>query len=183
MISFRTERFDTRYIRGLIEQGLIRTRWVNYIVDVLASMWYSWHLMDMLYLPPLPPLQRSWKGGILVSPCPSVRLSVCGQNHVRSVSSTILVGSISYLHILSRCFACKICLKIWNLGKFFKFVTLTFFFFTWDPIWLNSMGNHEAGGVGGILRRQAFSLYHIITAKSLAPNLQMNCFDLIQGWF
>ena len=24
------------------------------------------------------PLQRSWKGGILVSPCPAVRLSVCG---------------------------------------------------------------------------------------------------------
>ena len=41
-----------------------------------------------------------------------VRLSVCGQNHVRSVSSTILIGSISYL--------------------------------TWDPIWLNGMGNHEA---------------------------------------
>ena len=25
----------------------------------------------------IPPLQRSWKGGILVSPCPSVRPSVC----------------------------------------------------------------------------------------------------------
>ena len=31
----------------------------------------------------------------------SVGPSVCGQNRVRSVSSTILVGSISYLHILS----------------------------------------------------------------------------------
>ena len=30
-----------------------------------------------------------------------VRLSVCGQNRVRSVSSTILIGSISYLHIFS----------------------------------------------------------------------------------
>ena len=28
-----------------------------------------------------------------------IRLSVCGQNSVRSVSSTILIGSISYLHI------------------------------------------------------------------------------------
>ena len=53
--------------------------------------------------------------GILVSPCPSVhqsvRLSVCGQNRVCSVSSTILNGSISYLHILSsnfrRCVANK----------------------------------------------------------------------------
>ena len=56
----------------------------------------------------IPPLQRSWKGGILVSPCPSVRL-VCGQNRVRSVSSTILIGSISYLHILSSNFTEKVC--------------------------------------------------------------------------
>ena len=38
---------------------------------------------------------------ILVSPCPSVHLSICGQNRVHSVSSTILVQSISYLHALS----------------------------------------------------------------------------------
>ena len=87
---------------------------------------------DLLY----PPLQRSWKGGILVSPCPSVRLSVClfvclsvcGWNRVRSVSSTILIGSISYLHILSsnfrRCFACNACFEIQKL-EFLKFVTLT----------------------------------------------------------
>ena len=47
----------------------------------------------------IPPLQRS----ILLSPCPSVRpsvrLSVCGQNRVRSVFSTILVGSVLYFHI------------------------------------------------------------------------------------
>ena len=40
-----------------------------------------------------------------------VRLSVCGQNRVRSVSSTILARSIPYLHILSsnlrRCVVCK----------------------------------------------------------------------------
>ena len=45
-----------------------------------------------------------------------VRLSVCGQNRVRSVSSTILIRSISYLHILSsnfrRCVACNVCFKI-----------------------------------------------------------------------
>ena len=60
------------------------------------------------------PASAKLKGGILVSPCPSVRLSVCGQNRVRSVSSTMLVGSISYLHILSsnfrRCVACNACL-------------------------------------------------------------------------
>ena len=31
--------------------------------------------------------------------CLSVGLSICGQNRVRSVSSTILIWSISYLHI------------------------------------------------------------------------------------
>ena len=60
-----------------------------------------------------------------------VRLSVCGQNPVHSVCSTILAGSISYLHILSsnfrRCVACNFFLnqKPWSFDKFFKFVTLT----------------------------------------------------------
>ena len=96
-----------------------------------------------------------------------VRLSVCGQNRVRSVSSTILIGSISYLHILSsnfrRCVACKVRSKFKNFGEFFIFETLTgwkkYFVFclllTWDPIWLNGMGNHEEAS-GGILRTQAF---------------------------
>ena len=43
------------------------------------------------------PTSTKLKGGILVSPCPSVcpsiRLSVCWQNCVCSVSSTILIGS------------------------------------------------------------------------------------------
>ena len=67
----------------------------------------------------IPPLNKV-EGGILVSPCPSVhpsvRLSVCGQNGVHSVSSTILAGSISYSHILSsnfrRCVTCKVLFKI-----------------------------------------------------------------------
>ena len=61
-----------------------------------------------------------------------VRLSVCGQNRVRSVSSTILIGSISYLHILSsnirECVACNARFKIQKfeiLANFLKFVTLT----------------------------------------------------------
>ena len=62
---------------------------------------------------------------ILVSPCPSVNLSVCGQNLVLSVSSTILIRSISYVHILSsnfrRCVACNRCFKIqksWGSGGY-----------------------------------------------------------------
>ena len=46
-----------------------------------------------------------------LSVCPSVRLSICG-HRVRSVSSTTLAGSISYLHIsssnLRSCVTCKV---------------------------------------------------------------------------
>ena len=66
----------------------------------------------------IPPLQRSWKGVYWFH---LVHLSICGQNHVRSVSSTILVGSISYLHILSsnfrRCVACNVYSKIKKLSS------------------------------------------------------------------
>ena len=105
------------------------------------------------YLTPLyPPLQRSWKGGILVSPCPSVRpsvrLSVCGQNRVRSVSSTILIGSISYLHILlsnfRRCVACN---ARFNIQKF-EICNFDFVFF-WLGIQYDSM-------VWVIMRRRGY---------------------------
>ena len=69
--------------------------------------------------------------GFTLSICPSVRPSV----HLWTESCplyifTLLAGSISYLHILSssfRCVACNVCFKIWNFGKFFKFVTFVFF--------------------------------------------------------
>ena len=89
------------------------------------------------------PLQRSWKGGILVSPCSSVRLSVCGQNRVRSVSSTLLIRSISYLHILSsnfrRCVACNVCLKLKNLQLWRILKICNFAFFFWLGIQYDSM--------------------------------------------
>ena len=105
----------------------------------------------------IPPLQRSWKGAYWFH---LVRLSVCGQNRVRSASSTILAGSFSYLYILwsnfRRCVACKVFFlqnsKILNFGKFFKFVTLTLFSFDLG----SNMGNQEAAG--GIFRTQDF--YH-----------------------
>ena len=56
------------------------------------------------------------------------RLSVCGQNRVRSVSSTILIGSISYLHILSsnfrRCVACNARFKIQKFEILANFLNL-----------------------------------------------------------
>ena len=76
----------------------------------------------------IPPLQRSWQRGILVSPYPFVRLSVCGQNRVRSVSSTILIRSILYLHILSsncrRYVACNARFKIQKFEIVANFLNL-----------------------------------------------------------
>ena len=102
----------------------------------------------------IPPLNEV-EGGYAVSPCPSVHLFAYGQNRIRSVSSTILTRSISYLHILSsnfrRCVMYKVFFfkikKIGSFGKFFKFVTLSLSCFdlgsnvncsvvwAWDPIW------------------------------------------------
>ena len=52
----------------------------------------------------------------------SVRLSIRPASCVRSVAPTILVGSISYLYILSsnfiRCIVCKVSCKIWIIGNF-----------------------------------------------------------------
>ena len=49
-------------------------------------------------------------------------LSVCGQNRVHSVPSTILAGSIAYLHILATNF--RRCVACWVLWKFSKFEIL-----------------------------------------------------------
>ena len=62
----------------------------------LHSLWHP-HVDVILYSY----TPHSTKLGILISPCPSVSPSVCGQNRVHSVSPTIFAGSISYLHILS----------------------------------------------------------------------------------
>ena len=87
--------------------------------------------------------QWSWRG---VCWFHLVRLSICGQKRVRSVSSTILDGSISCLHTLSsnfrRCVTCKDFFqnsKIWS-----NFVFVLFWLgsnmnwsviWDWDPIW------------------------------------------------
>ena len=70
----------------------------------------------------------------------SVLLSICGQNRVRSVSSTILVRSISYLHILwsnfKRCITCKVCVNIQKLKKlkFWQIISICNFDFVF--FWL-----------------------------------------------
>ena len=76
------------------------------------NTWYD----GVFIIPPASAKLKRGYTGFTSSIRPSVHLSVCGQNHVCSVSSTILAGSISCLHILSsnfrRCVACKACFKI-----------------------------------------------------------------------
>ena len=91
---------------------------LSYTKPLIWSGTLEWHHMNVkasYYTPRFNEVDGGYTG-ITLSVCPSVRLSVCGQNRVRSVSSTILIGSISYLHILSsnfrRCVACNARFKI-----------------------------------------------------------------------
>ena len=100
----------------------------------------------------IPPLKRSWKGVYWYH---LVRLPDCGQNRVRSVSSRILIGSISYSHILSsnfrRCVACNARFKIQKFeifAIFFKICNFDFVFL-WLGIQYDSM-------VWVIMRRRGY---------------------------
>ena len=122
------------------------------------------HLKVTGYYTPASMKLKGGYAGFTLSICLSVRLSVCGQNSVRCVSSTRLVRSISYLHILSsnfrRCVTYKVCFRMQKfevLANSFNLYIWHCHLLTWDPIWLNSMGNHEAAG--GILRTQMFYLF------------------------
>ena len=92
------------------------------------------------------------------------------ENRVLSVASTVLNGFFPYLvqmiSSMRRCVACDdlwpwpISSRSFDLDFENRVRSVTFsvldrlFFLTWDPIWLNNVGNHEAAG--GILRTQAF---------------------------
>ena len=71
-----------------------------------------------------PPLQRSWKGSILVSPCPSVHLwtescLLCIFNNTHRIHCT------SYQATSEGVLPVMVVSKFKNFGEFFKFVTLT----------------------------------------------------------
>ena len=79
----------------------------------------------------------------------------------RSVMPTVLVGSISYLYILSsnpRRSSVKFLAKFKNLN-FWQFFLIRHFdfvlFWLWDLMWITSMGSH--GAAGGILERRRSS--------------------------
>ena len=102
-----------------------------------------------------PPLQRSWKGGILVSPCPSVRPSVCpsvdrivSALYLQQYSSDPFHICTSYQAISEGVSRVMFVSKLKNFGEFFKFVILTVFF--WLGIQYDSIvWVIMAGGGGG----------------------------------
>ena len=90
--------------------------------------------------------------------CPSVLLPVRPASHVRSVAHRVLVGSISYLHILStnfrRCVGFKVSCKI-SKSEFLAFLYLQIWLclvLTSDLMWITCMGNH--GAARGISERR-----------------------------
>ena len=95
---------------------------------------------------------------------------------VRSVTPTVLVGSISYLYILSsnlrRCVACI-------FGNFLKFVTLTLSCFDLGSdceslVWV-IMGQRRVSQNAGILVVLVECFWKPLFVTSLWPNLTISC--------
>ena len=109
-------------------------------------------MTKLFFIPSTSPKLKGGYTGFTLTVCPSASLSVCEQNSVRSVSSTILTGSISYLQILSsnfrRCVACKIFPTSKNL-KFWQILWICYFDFVlfWigiqyeSIVWVTRMWN------------------------------------------
>ena len=73
------------------------------------------------------PAQRSWRGGILDSPCPSVRPSVCRRHGFRSISQVCFGISISNF----------ICMLMVAIGRsLLIFSDVTFKMAAWRPYWI-----------------------------------------------
>ena len=73
------------------------------------------------------PAQRSWRGGILDSPCPSVRLSVCRRHGFRSISQVCFGISISNF----------ICMLMVAIGRsLLIFSDVAFKMAAWRPYWI-----------------------------------------------
>ena len=97
---------------------------------------YLWHYGEMSSLYPAhTPAQRSWRGGILDSPCPSVcpsvRLSVCPsvcrRHGFRSISQVCFGISISNF----------ICMSMVAIGRsLLIFSVVTFKMAAWRPYWI-----------------------------------------------
>ena len=83
----------------------------------------QWNYHLCLYTP----AQRSWRGGILDSPCPSVCPSVCRRHGFRSISQVCFGISISNF----------ICMLMVAIGRsLLIFSDVTFKMAAWRPYWI-----------------------------------------------
>ena len=106
------------------------------------------------------------------------------ENRVRSVSSTVLDGFFPHLvQMITSMRRCVACHDLWpwpipsmsldldfeNRVRCVTFSVLDRFFFTWDPIWFNSVGSHEVTGVSSERRRSScFCLCGVNVARALS---------------
>ena len=121
-------------------------------------------ITPLLMLIIIPPLQQSWKGGILVSRRLSVCPSVCLSFHLSVclwIESCPLCNfhNTAWIHFiiahlnkqLSKVCCVKSCWQnsiIWIFAILFLNLLLwLWLLLTWDLIWINYMGNHGAAGV------------------------------------
>ena len=104
---------------------------MNYLMEFYFIGFVNAHLPGCFYTP----AQRSWRGGILDSPCPSVRLSVCPsvrpsvcrRHGFRSISQVCFGISISNF----------ICMLMVAIGRsLLIFSDVTFKMAAWRPYWI-----------------------------------------------
>ena len=110
-------------------------RFFPYLVQIITSMRRCVACDDLW---PWPISSRSFSLGL--------------ENRVRSVASTVPDRFFPYLvQMITSIRRCVACDDLWPWPISSRSFDLVL---TWDPTWLNSVGNHEAAG--GILRTQAF---------------------------
>ena len=135
--------FSISYPRYVLAQGQYSSK---SFVKWLGKSFYTPHLMKLVrgytgFILLYPPAEQSCRGVYWFH---LVHLSVCEQNRVCSVSSTILAGSILYLHTLSsnfrKCVTCNS--KFWQI-QICNFDIAVFWLGIQYEL-LNSMGNHGA---------------------------------------
>ena len=86
------------------------------------------------------------------------------ENRVCSVASTVLDGFFPYLvQMITSMRRCVACDDLWPWPISSRSFDLVL---TWDPTWLNSVGNHEAAG--GILRTTGVLVVLVYSKLSLA---------------
>ena len=113
-----TEQLATSHCLNQWWQSLVYSCEWDFLLSPFRDFWGRSGVQKCLFFtkPLLYPPTTKLLGGISVSLRPSVRPSVRPASRVRSVAPAVLVGSISYLYILSsnfrRCVVCKVLCKI-----------------------------------------------------------------------